>query len=60
MLGCMDEHDLLIQWTLDLMHCEMNFVKNILKTITSEKDNIKIRHDLQLRRCDLLTHPQAL
>jgi hypothetical protein len=43
----MDEHYLLIRWTLDVMHCEMNFAKNILKTITSEKVNIKVRHDLQ-------------
>jgi hypothetical protein len=57
MLGCMDEHDLLIQWTLDVMHCEMNFAKNILKTIKNEKDIIKVRRDLQLRKCDLLTHP---
>jgi hypothetical protein len=27
----------------------MNFAKNILKTITSEKDNIKLRSDLQRR-----------
>ncbi len=46
MLGCMDEHDLLIQWTLDVMHCEMNFAKNILKTIKNEKDIIKVRRDL--------------
>jgi hypothetical protein len=31
------------------MHYEMDFVKNILKTITSEKDNIKVRRDLQCR-----------
>ncbi len=30
-----------------MMHCEMNFKKNILKTITSEKVNIKVRRDLQ-------------
>jgi len=47
MLGFMDEHDLIIQWTLDVMHYEMNFVNNILKTITCEKDNIKVKRDLQ-------------
>jgi hypothetical protein len=43
----MNEHDLFIRWTLDMMHYGMNFVKNILKPITSEKDNIKVRCDLQ-------------
>jgi hypothetical protein len=31
------------------MHCEMNFANNILKTITCEKDNIKVKCDLQRR-----------
>jgi hypothetical protein len=31
------------------MHYEMDFVKNIVKTITNEKDNIKVRHDLQCK-----------
>jgi hypothetical protein len=29
------------------MHCEQNFTKNILKTVIGEKDNVKVRHDLQ-------------
>lgn len=49
MVGWKHQQDLLIRWTLDVMHCEMNFAKNILKTITSEKDNIKVRFDLQHR-----------
>ena len=31
------------------MHCEMNFAKNILKTITGKKDTVKVRRDLQQR-----------
>jgi hypothetical protein len=45
----MDDQDLLILWTLDVMHYEMNFVKNIVKTVTNDKDNIKVRHDLQCK-----------
>ena len=41
--------DLLIRYTLDVMHCEQNFAKNILKTITGHKDTIKVRRDLQRR-----------
>jgi len=29
------------------MHCEQNFAKNILKTVTGEKDTMKMRRDLQ-------------
>jgi hypothetical protein len=29
------------------MHCEQNFAKNILKTVTCEKDKVKMKHDLQ-------------
>jgi hypothetical protein len=29
------------------MHCEMNLVKNFLKTITGKKDTVKVRLDLQ-------------
>ena len=31
------------------MHCEQNLSKNILKTITGEKDTVKVRGDLQWR-----------
>ena len=31
------------------MHCEQNLSKNILKTITGEKDTVKVRRDLQRR-----------
>ena len=41
--------DLLIRYTLDVMHCEQNLSKNILKTITGHKDTIKVRRDLQRR-----------
>jgi len=37
----------LIWNTLDVMHYEQNFVKNVLKTITGEKDDVKVWHDLQ-------------
>jgi hypothetical protein len=38
---------LLIRYTLDAMHCEMNLAKNFLKTIVGTKDTIKVRQDLQ-------------
>jgi hypothetical protein len=38
---------LLIRYTLDAMHCEMNLVKNFLKTILEMKDTVKVRRDLQ-------------
>ena len=41
--------DLLIRYTLDVMHCELNLSKNILKTITGHKDTVKVRRDLQRR-----------
>jgi hypothetical protein len=41
--------DLLIRFTLDVMHCEMNVAKNFLKTITGLKDTVKVRRDLQRR-----------
>jgi hypothetical protein len=40
---------LLVHWTLDVMHCEMNLAKNFLKTITGKKDTVKVRRDLQRR-----------
>jgi hypothetical protein len=40
---------LLIRYTLDVMHCEMNLAKNFLKTIISVKDTVKVRRDLQRR-----------
>jgi hypothetical protein len=38
---------LLIRYTLDAMHCEMNLAKNFLKTIVGTKDTVKVRRDLQ-------------
>jgi hypothetical protein len=38
---------LLIRYTLDAMHCEMNLAKNFLKTIIGTKDTVKVRGDLQ-------------
>jgi hypothetical protein len=38
---------LLVRWTLDVMHCEMNLAKNFLKTLTRKKDTVKVRGDLQ-------------
>ena len=53
---------LLIQNTLDVMHCELNLAKNILKTITGKKDIVKVRRDLQRRNMRrhlwLTPHPQ--
>jgi hypothetical protein len=43
----MDLQFLLIRYTLDTMHCEMNLAKNFLKTITGIKDIVKLRRDLQ-------------
>jgi hypothetical protein len=43
----MDLQFLLIRYTLDTMHCEMNLAKNFLKTIIGIKDTIKVRRDLQ-------------
>ena len=48
-LKFMDMQDLLIRYTLDVMHCEQNVAKNILKTVTGEKDTVKVRRDLQRR-----------
>jgi hypothetical protein len=31
------------------MHCEMNFAKNILKTVSGHKDTVKVRRDMQRR-----------
>jgi hypothetical protein len=38
---------LLIHYTLDAMHCEMNLAKNFSKTIVGTKDTVKVRQDLQ-------------
>jgi hypothetical protein len=40
---------LLIRYTLDVMHCEMNLAKKNLKTISGTKDTVKVRRDLQRR-----------
>ena len=45
----LDMQDLLIQYTLDVMHCEQYVAKNILKTVTGHKDTVKVRQDLQRR-----------
>jgi hypothetical protein len=45
----LDSQDLLIRYTLDVMHCEQNVAKNILKTVTGLKDTVKVRRDLQRR-----------
>ena len=53
---------LLIRNTLEVMHCELNLAKNILKTITGKKDSVRVRRDLQrwnMRRHLWLTpHPR--
>jgi hypothetical protein len=36
----------LIQFTLDIMHYEQNFAKNIIKTMNGGKDSVKVKHDL--------------
>jgi hypothetical protein len=38
---------LLIRYTLDAMHCEMNLAKNFLKTSVGMKDTVKVGRDLQ-------------
>jgi hypothetical protein len=38
---------LLIRYTLDAIHCEMNLAKNFLKTMVEIKDTVKVRRDLQ-------------
>jgi hypothetical protein len=44
------------------MHCEANFSKNILKTVTGHKDTVKVRRDLQRRGIRphlwLIPHPR--
>ena len=45
----MNVQDLLIRYTLDVMHCEQNVAKNILKTVIGLKDTVKVRRDLQRR-----------
>ena len=44
------------------MHCEMNFAKNLLKTIMGKKDSVKVRRDLQRRNMRrhlwLTAHPR--
>ena len=53
---------LLIRYTLDVMHCELNLSKNFLKTITGKKDSVKVRRDLQRRNVRphlwLTAHPR--
>jgi hypothetical protein len=39
--------DLLIRYTLDAMHCEMNLAKNYQKTKVGTKDTVKVRRDTQ-------------
>ena len=38
---------LLIRHILDVMHCEKNLCKNVVKTIFGEKDTPMVRHDMQ-------------
>jgi len=41
--------ELLIQFTLDIMHYEHHFSKTILKTMINGKNTLKVKHDLQHR-----------
>jgi hypothetical protein len=41
--------DLLIHYTLDVMHCEMNLTNKFLKTIMEKNDTVKVRRDLRKR-----------
>jgi hypothetical protein len=43
-LRCFCLQKLLIWYTLDVMHCEMNLAKNFLKTISGIKDTVKAKH----------------
>ena len=47
LIVCPHKQKLLIRYTLDVIHCEMNLAKNFLKTITGKKDTVKVRRDLQ-------------
>lgn len=38
-----------MRYTVDVMHTEKNVVENILRTLFGEKDNMKVRLDLQNR-----------
>jgi hypothetical protein len=49
LLRCFCLQKLLIRYTLDVMHCEMNLAKNFLKTISVIKDTVKVRRDMQRR-----------
>jgi hypothetical protein len=44
--GVVISQELLVRWTLDVMHCEQNFAKKILKIVTSKKDIVKVKCDL--------------
>lgn len=55
--------DLLIRYTLDVIHCEQNFAKIIVKTVTEHNNMVKIRRDLQRRGIKrhlwLIPHPKT-
>jgi len=39
--------ELLIRFTLNIMHCEQNFAKYIFETMIGQKDIMKVKRDLQ-------------
>lgn len=39
--------DLLIRYTLDVMHCQKNIAENILRTLCGEKDTLEVRLDMK-------------
>ena len=41
------QHGLLIRNTLDVMHCDKNITKNLMKFLFGEKDTVKVRTDLK-------------
>jgi hypothetical protein len=49
LLRCFCLQKLLIRYTLDVIHYEMNLAKNFLKTISGIKDTVKVRRDMQRR-----------
>jgi hypothetical protein len=56
--------NILIRYTLDVMHCEQNLSKNILKIEIGLKDTMKVRRDLQCkgigRHLWLTPHPKKI
>jgi hypothetical protein len=53
-------HKLLVRHILDVMHCEKNVCKNILKFLIGEKDKPQVWNDMEERGIRLHLHLQPL